>query len=131
MATARAQHTATMLSSGTALASAELFSVQEITVTAQNITAIEGNVFSGTVATGTFTGISGPFSAAITWGNGTSSTGTVTITGSGTFSVTGSHTYADEGSFPLTVLVSDNNGHSASSTATATVSDAALTLTSM
>ena len=69
MATARAQHTATMLSSGKVLASAELFSVQEITVTAQNITATEGNVFSGTVATGTFTGISGPFSAAITWGD--------------------------------------------------------------
>src|SRR5258708_33480624 len=89
-------------------------------VTAQNITATEGIVFNGQVATGTFTGISGPFSASITWGDGTSSAGTVTITSPGHFSVTGSHTYTAAGSFPFSALVSDNNGQSAFNRATAT-----------
>src|SRR5260370_3743698 len=102
--------------------------VPPLTVTAQDISAVEGTAFSGQVATGSFTGITGPFSAMINWGDGNSSSGTMTVSGN-TFTVSGTHTYAEEGSYPLTVTVSDTSGHSAFGTSTATVGDAALTLT--
>jgi FG-GAP-like repeat len=44
------------------------------------------------------------FTAAINWGDGTTTVGTVSG-GSGSFTVTGSHTYADEASAPLTATV--------------------------
>ncbi len=106
-------------------------SIPSLAVTAQPITATEGIAFSGQVATGTFTtGITGPFSATINWGDGTTpSSGTVTITSPGHFTVSGTHTYAEESNRSFTVTVNDTSGHSASSGNTATVADAALTLT--
>jgi hypothetical protein len=66
------------------------------------------------------------YSASIAWGDGTISTGTVTTAGGG-FAVDGSHTYVEEGSFAITVQVSDLDATATSATSTATVTDAGLT----
>ena len=66
--------------------------------------------------------------ASITWGDGSSSTVSVTPANDGSYSVAGSHTYAEEGNYTITVSVSDSNGLNTSTKDTATVSDAALTL---
>lgn len=65
------------------------------------------------------------FTAVIDWGDGTSSAGTITG-GSGSFTVTGQHTYADEGSFALTVTVTElgPGGATAAGSATASVTEA-------
>jgi hypothetical protein len=70
------------------------------------------------------------FTATIHWGDGNSTSGTVSYSG-GTYSVTGSHTYADEGSFAVTVDVTDVGGSSLTGIGKTTVSvaDAALTAT--
>ncbi len=99
-------------------------------VTGQAINATEGAPVSGVVAT--FTGVdpTGSYSATITWGDGTTAAGTVTATGPGAYSVSGSHTYAEEGAETATVQVTDQtNQTSGSATDSATVADAALTVT--
>ena len=50
------------------------------------------------------------FTASIDWGDGQSSAGTVTPTEQGTFIVSGDHTYDSGGTFPITVLVTDEEG---------------------
>src|SRR5205807_264972 len=79
--------------------------------------------FSGTVATftdaGYATNIAGDFTASIDWGDGTITPGTVTG-GAGTFTVSGNHTYADEGSFNVTVVLSEDIASAASATANST-----------
>jgi hypothetical protein len=47
----------------------------------------------------------GEFAATINWGDGSSSSGTITESG-GVFRVLGSHTYATSGLFPIQVEVS-------------------------
>ncbi|HEV3079466.1 MAG TPA: autotransporter-associated beta strand repeat-containing protein, partial [Gemmataceae bacterium] len=59
------------------------------------------------------------FTASINWGDGTSSAGQVTLTGL-TYSIKGGHVYNDEGTFHVTVTVSEDNG-SNSTTTTATI----------
>ncbi|MGH7138851.1 MAG: Kelch repeat-containing protein, partial [Pirellulales bacterium] len=49
--------------------------------------------------------------ASIAWGNGATSTGTVTSDGKGGFDVTGTQTYAVAGAYPIAVTVSDNLGN--------------------
>jgi RHS repeat-associated protein len=83
------------------------------TSTAANPSATEGTS-TGTLTVATFTDAnpgdhSGDFTATIFWGDGLNSTGTVSYSG-GTYAVTGSHTYADEGSYAVTVNVSDDGG---------------------
>ncbi len=80
-----------------------------------------------TVATFTDTR-NGSYTAAIDWGDGTTDNGTVTGSG-GNYSVTGSHTYADGGTYPVNVTITDDVGMTTVATATATVSDAALSAT--
>ena len=80
-------------------------------------------VFSGEVATFTDTDtINGAddFAATINWGDGTTTTGTVSG-GSGTFTVSGSHTYTHPGHENITVTLADD----APGTATATASSSA------
>jgi hypothetical protein len=82
-----------------------------LTPSSGTITAQEGASFSGLV--GSFTdadpnGTAGEYAAQIQWGDGTTSTGTITKTASGTFNVTGSHTYADEGTDAAKALITDN-----------------------
>jgi hypothetical protein len=106
---------------------------QAIAASGVPIAATEGTLFDGTVATFTdpdASATAGEYSAAIDWGDTTSSAGTVTGSG-GSFTVSGSHVYAEEGSYPVTVTITDtdNAANSATATSTATVADAALSST--
>jgi hypothetical protein len=61
------------------------------------------------------------FTAAINWGDGETSAGSVTQTAAGAFDVSGTHTYAAAGTKSLTITVTDEEGQTLSVTATATV----------
>src|SRR5439155_852991 len=111
-----------------------------LTASGTAVSATEGISFSGQVASFTdanpaalltdFT--TGTGGATINWGDGTSATaGTITQPGGiGTaFVVSGSHTYSEEGSFTITVSITDVGGSTASAMSTGSVADAALTAT--
>src|SRR5439155_60539 len=106
-----------------------------LTASGTAVSATEGISFSGQVASFTDANPTAPLTdfttgtggASINWGDGTSATaGTVTQSG-GAFMVSGSHTYSEEGSFTVTISITDKGGSTKSVTATATVADAALT----
>jgi uncharacterized delta-60 repeat protein len=108
-----------------------------ITATSNGITATEGNAFTGAV--GSFTDAAGAssnpsdLSAVIHWGDGATSTATITETTptSGVFTVTGSHTYAEYGTYNVSYAVTEAGAASpfASNTSTAAVSAATITPT--
>lgn len=90
------------------------------------IVQVENVEFSGPVATFT-SADNGPFTAAIHWGDGT----TTNVSGSSisggpspaTFTVNGSHTYADEASDALSVVITDaSDSTTATATGSATIS---------
>jgi hypothetical protein len=100
------------------------------------VSAVEGTAFTAAVATFTDPGgpepnpsdpdpnISHHYTATITWGDSTSSTGTISLSGGGTFTVQGSHTFGEEGRYTITVIVHHENAlDSTPATSTATVSD--------
>jgi hypothetical protein len=101
-----------------------------ISASGTTINATEGKSFSGTVATAhdpDSSATGSQYSASINWGDGSTSNGTVSGSG-GNFIVTGSHTYTEQGSYTVTVKVTDidNPGNSATATSSAHVADAAL-----
>lgn len=101
-----------------------------ITAGAAAINATEGQSFSGTVATfkdPDLTSRPSDYSATINWGDGSTSSGTISGTPS-QFTVSGNHTFAEEGSFPakVTIIDKDGSGNDATVADTATVKDAAL-----
>lgn len=65
------------------------------------------NVAVATFTHGNNTEPASDFTATIQWGDGTSSTGTVTLSG-GVYTVSGSHMYADEGAFTISVSIDDD-----------------------
>jgi hypothetical protein len=68
--------------------------------------AAKGVLFSGDIAS--FTGSSlDSYSVTILWGDGNSSTGTLSSSGGGVFIVSGSNTYMEEGPYPVAVQVTD------------------------
>ncbi|HXO29880.1 MAG TPA: hypothetical protein VOA80_21205 [Thermoanaerobaculia bacterium] len=89
--------------------------------------ATEGTAFNGVVATFTDSragAMVSDFTATINWGDTTMTAGTITANGGGVFSVSGMHTYADEGSFSVSVQVTDNVSHlTASTDSTANVAE--------
>src|SRR5205085_1098524 len=108
-------------------------SVADADITGSNITTAggtEGATNSSVLTGATFTeanpGDHTPdFTAVITWGDGNTSSGFITYSG-GTYTVAGSHTYVDEGTYPISIAISDDGGSPTSITGTATVSDATL-----
>jgi cyclophilin family peptidyl-prolyl cis-trans isomerase len=120
--------TGTSTASFTAASTADVISAG-LTVSASSLAPTEGTTFTGNVATFTGPGTgdtASQFAATINWGDGTSSTGTVTGS-SGTFTVADSHTYEIEGNVTISVQVADTKSVpavTASSTAAVTVADA-------
>jgi hypothetical protein len=99
-----------------------------VTVTAVAISPTEGTVFSGAVANASISPF-GNVGAIITWGDGATSGGTLSGSG-GNYVVSGSHTYAEDGTYAVTVTVTDvvtcTQGTTAPTTVTATGSGAGL-----
>ncbi|HWX44867.1 MAG TPA: hypothetical protein VNY52_06060, partial [Solirubrobacteraceae bacterium] len=98
--------------------------------TGQNLSGTEGAEASGTVAKFTDpdkSATASEYSAMIEWGDGSTSAGTVSG-GGGSFAVSGMHTYAEEGSFTITVTITDvdDSSNGAKTGSTANVADAAL-----
>jgi hypothetical protein len=97
-----------------------------LVVTPVNISTIEGANFSGPVAIFTDNDTSQPasnFAATIDWGDGNTTAGVVSGS-AGSFTVAGTHRYADEGSFTVSITVTDTaNAVSASATGTATLAE--------
>lgn len=103
---------------------------QSISASGNVFSGIEGQSFTHTVATFTdpdSTAKPGDYSATISWGDGTTSTGTIRGSG-GSFSVSGTHTYAEEGTYKATVKITDvdNPSNSATANSTGRVADAGL-----
>jgi RHS repeat-associated protein len=73
-------------------------------------------------------GLTTDFTATITWGDNSSSTGTVTQLDAGVFAVQGSHTYAQVGNYTIQVGIVDDGGQSTSFTTMAFISQAQWTL---
>jgi hypothetical protein len=97
------------------------------------LTGVEGVALTDVVVAdfthGTGTEPAGDFSAAIDWGDGTTSPGTVVPSG-GAYHVLGSHVYAEgspAGGYTLKVTVQEDGGATASITGTADVAEAPLT----
>ncbi|MDQ6884865.1 MAG: hypothetical protein M3077_11635 [Candidatus Dormibacteraeota bacterium] len=108
-------------------------------MTASNKTSVEGSGalkidVEFTDAGGSFSSNTGPgLTAAIAWGDGTSSAGTVKgceCEGGGNVTVSGTHTYdankPPSSTYTVTVTLSDDGGKSAVDTFTVKVADAAL-----
>jgi hypothetical protein len=105
-----------------------------LTLSAAPVSATEGAAFAGVVATFTDAnqfGVTGDYTATITWGDGHTSAGTVAADGQspGHFTVSGSNTYAAAGLFAVRVTVADRGGSTVTAQALATVADAPLTAT--
>jgi hypothetical protein len=100
-------------------------SVGEADVLAGHGTKIKANIhhaFSGVVATFSDTdtaNVAGDFNATINWGDGTTTSGTVSG-GSGTFAVSGTHQYAHPGHENVTVTLNDDAPGTATATAQST-----------
>src|SRR5207237_6312929 len=70
------------------------------------------------------------YTATVSWGDGTTSAGTVTLV-SGTYSVTGTHTYAEDGQLPITVVIQETTGDldTATASGTAVIAEGFFTVT--
>ncbi|HVX15776.1 MAG TPA: NF038129 family PEP-CTERM protein [Pirellulales bacterium] len=89
-----------------------------LTAAGANMTAVEGTPFNGTVATFTDANPKGQLSdytATITWGDGSSSTGSISADPNvaGQFDVSGTHTYAEAGYYPVVVSIASQDGAAA------------------
>ena len=103
---------------------------QPLTAASENISAVEGANSSHTVATFTDpdpAAAAADYSAAIDWGDGNTDSGA--ISGGPWFAISGTHTYSEEGTYSISVTISDVDDPSNTTTVTsvATVADAALT----
>jgi uncharacterized repeat protein (TIGR01451 family) len=81
-----------------------------------NLPALNEGGSTGNVVVATFTDPAGAepvleYAATISWGDGTSSPGTVTNTGGNNFNVSGSHTYGEESGSPYAISVTVAHGN--------------------
>ena len=73
--------------------------------------------------------VSGDFTATIDWGDGQTSPGTVRVNPFGGFDVIGTHSYAVTGDYVTTITVAELGADTHQGTGTATLTDAAASLT--
>ncbi len=95
-----------------------------LSATGVSVSATAGVQFSATVATFTDAdpaGAASDYTASISWGDGTTSTGTIGSAAAGGFTVTDSHTYANGGAYQIGVAIKDVGGAVATATSTANV----------
>jgi hypothetical protein len=94
------------------------------------ITAHAGQEFAGPVATYS-TSDAVPVASVIAWGDGHSSAGTITLSGTGDYTVAGTNTYNHAGSYTLTVTLTPEGATATTVQTTATVLDVGLHLASV
>jgi hypothetical protein len=87
-----------------------------------------GSLTVATFSTPDLSSLSADFTATVTWGDGTSDQGAVDGS-NGTFTVTDDHVFADQGNYAVSVSIAGANGSYGTVTGSASVADAALTLT--
>src|SRR5262249_5647933 len=95
-----------------------------LTATGANHSATQGISFLGTVAHFTDANplaIVGDYTATITWGDGQTSSGTITPDGNGGFTVLGTNVYTQTGAFAFTVAIADKDGAQTTAKGTITV----------
>jgi choice-of-anchor C domain-containing protein len=105
----------------------DVISASPVTIAPQTT----GVSFTAPVATFTDSNSAPPlsnFAAIVSWGDGTTSTGTITQSGT-TFTVSGGHSYATHGTFTVGVNITSVAGSSASTSEPASVADAVTTCT--
>lgn len=81
---------------------------------------------SGTVATFTDANpaaTTADFTATISWGDGSTSAGTVSGPVGGPFSVTGSHSYSEDGTYRIGTTIADDGGSRVTATSAASIAD--------
>jgi hypothetical protein len=105
--------------------------VADAALTATGVPTITGtaNVALGNVTVATFTDAGGAedashYTPTINWGDGTTSTGTVTSTSNG-FRVSGSHTYIGAEAYTISVTIKDEGGSSSTANSLADLHPAA------
>ena len=114
-----------------ALAAKAFWATTSLTTTGGDpVSGVEGAALpTTTVATATASepsAVASDFTAGIAWGDGTTSTGTVSGPTGGPFTVQGDHTYVEEGSFTITTTLKDQGGARSMASSSATITDAAL-----
>jgi hypothetical protein len=102
------------------------FFAADITGLTEGIAFTDGTV--GSITDGNPSDTASDFTATIDWGDGTTTTGTITGA-NGSFNITGTHNYADEGNYS-TLLHVTYLGATFTPGGSATVADAPLTLIS-
>src|SRR5262249_8217855 len=114
-----ADHSSSTVSGSVAVAEADV-----LVAHGTSFTANAHQVFSGTVATFDDTGfpgnVAGDFAAAIDWGDGQTTGGTVSGGNGSAFTVTGSHAYAAAGQDTVKVTLADDAPGTVKATATTT-----------
>jgi len=109
--------TITDLSDGrSSVSSGTVANVTSLTTRAESITGVQGQSFTGVVAT--FSDINsgttaGDYTATIDWGDGNYGNGTITGNDTTGFTVSGSNIFAAAGNLTITVTVTDPSGASA------------------
>jgi uncharacterized repeat protein (TIGR01451 family) len=96
----------------------------------KTFTIWEGNKFNTNVASFTYGDPSlgaASFSAKVTWGDGSTTNGSIVKDSAGHFHVMGAHTYGEQGTYATSIKITDSAGHSITAHATAHVPDAPLT----
>jgi serine/threonine protein kinase len=102
-----------------------------LSATGVNVSATAGAPFRAAVATFMNAdpfGVPASYTATLSWGDGSASTGSISDSGGGTFTVTGAHTYADAGNETIRVTIRHTLGYTTTAATNSTASVASLGL---